>query len=86
MIYIQISQKQKNTVGNITKCRILDIKKKQQQQSRSSTISLSKIDITTVLNLKLLSLNCKKKSQMPLRYFQIYLTFQHYGSCMIDTT
>ncbi len=67
MIYIQISQKQKNTVGNITKCRILE--KKQQKQSMSSTISISKLTLTTVLNLKLLFLNCKK-SQMPIRYYQ----------------
>ncbi len=44
-----------------------------------------KIDITTVFKLKLLFFNCEK-SQIPLRYFQIYLTFQNYGSCMIYTT
>ncbi len=50
-IYIQISQKTKNTVGNITKCTISDNKKKKTTINVINNINI-KIDITTVLKIK----------------------------------
>jgi hypothetical protein len=66
-LYTNLS-KTKNIVDYITKCRILEKKKTTKTINVIDNINI-KIDITTVLNLKLLFLNCKK-SQMPIRYYQ----------------